>query len=109
MAITLTALALSAALAGAPPAVADIGVASDAVATSAAASPRMLMICGRDDASLRSFKRKYGRAVFVTAQEAVDAQADGQRWSAPRCITAVEFTRLQRMTSALTYADASSR
>lgn len=109
MAITLAALALSAALAGAPPAVADIGVASDVAASSAAANPRMLLVCGRDDASLRAFKRKYGRAVFVTAQEAVDAQADGQRWSAPRCITATEFARLQRMTTALTYADASSR
>ena len=74
-------------------------VASDAVEAGAAngVGTKPLMICARDDASKRAFKREYGRAIYVSADEVMASRGDGARWSTPRCITPTEVARLRRL------------
>lgn len=63
-------------------------------------SPREVYVCASDAATARSFERRHGvRPVFVTAREAADAAAAGERWEAPRCMTAREHARYTRMAS----------
>jgi len=61
---------------------------------------RVVMECGRDDATQRGFRREHGaRPVFVTAEQVLSARASGDGWRAPRCMTARERGRLARMMS----------
>lgn len=56
---------------------------------------RVVMLCSNDDATRSAFRREHGAApVFITADEALQARATGQSWSAPRCMNAREHTRL---------------
>lgn len=56
---------------------------------------RVVMECGNDAATRRAFTREHGAApVFVTASDVRRAQATGETWSAPRCMTAREHARL---------------
>ena len=59
---------------------------------------RVVMECGRDDSTARGFRREHGaRPVFITANQVLEARASGEGWSAPRCMTARERTRLVEM------------
>jgi hypothetical protein len=75
--------------------------AGTAAANPAAAPAREVLICSSDAATRRAFAREYGaEAVFVTAEQALAARDAGERWAAPRCMTAREHERLVRLTSA---------
>ena len=53
------------------------------------------MVCKTDTATRRAYQREFGAApVFMTAQEAVAARENGQRWSTPRCMTEHQYNRL---------------
>ena len=57
-------------------------------------------LCERDALTQASFRRNYGGSPdFVTAEQVLSARASGERWTAPRCMTAGEHRRL---TQALT-------
>ena len=59
------------------------------------AALRAVMVCKTDTATRRAYQREFGAApVFVTAQEAVAARQNGQRWSTPRCMTEHQYNRL---------------
>jgi len=60
------------------------------------AAPRIVVFqCERDPLTQASFRRDHGsRAVYVTADQVMSARASGERWSAPRCMTASEHRRL---------------
>ena len=67
----------------------------------APAQGREVMICDADAATSRAFAREYGEAPrFMTAEELRDAQARGERWDTPRCITATEHQRLRQQARA---------
>lgn len=52
-------------------------------------------VCGTDVASRTAYQRDHGATPsFVTAQQAVAAYQSGQRWAAPRCMTAHQYDRL---------------
>lgn len=56
---------------------------------------RVVMECGNDAATRRSFTREHGAApVFVTAREVQSARSTGETWATPRCMTAREHARL---------------
>lgn len=86
---------------------AAIGDLVDASATRTTAT-KPLVVCNRDEASRRAFKRQYGSVSFVTAQEVIDSRGDGQAWATPRCITPAEFVKLRKLTD-LGYAQVASR
>lgn len=94
MSIVLAGLIVISVLGGEPAATGQSVDASDV--QSAAAKP--LVVCDRDEASRRAFRRQFGRVEFVTAQGVLDGRGDGQRWETPRCITPVEFAKLRRLT-----------
>ena len=104
MSIALTGIVVAISLLASEPAA--TGDLVDAAATQSAAKP--LVVCDRDEASRRAFKRQFGRVEFVTAQGVIDGRGDGQRWDTPRCITPAEFTKLRRMTD-LGYAQVANR
>jgi len=56
---------------------------------------RVVFICDRTQEGRRSFEREHGRLTFVSAEELARAQAERQRWSAPRCITSSELQRYE--------------
>lgn len=59
------------------------------------AALRAVMACKTDTATRRAYQREFGAApVFVTAQEAVAARENGQRWATPRCMTEHQYNRL---------------
>lgn len=66
-------------------------------------SPSALYICENDAASRRAFKREYGAVVYLTAEQALNRTAPKAPKPAAYCITPSEFSRLQGMTSRLTY------
>lgn len=52
-------------------------------------------VCGTGVASRTAYQRDHGATpTFVTAQQAVSAYQSGQRWAAPRCMTAHQYDRL---------------
>lgn len=52
-------------------------------------------VCGTNVASRTAYQRDHGATPsFVTAQQAVSAYQSGQRWAAPRCMTAHQYDRL---------------
>lgn len=60
-----------------------------------ATAQRVVMLCSNDDATRSAFRREHRTApVFITADEALQARATGQSWSAPRCMNAREHARL---------------
>ena len=75
--------------------------AGDSAQATRAAQPsvqRVVMECGRDDATTRGFRREHGaRPMFVTADQVLAARASGETWAAPRCMTARERGRLVQM------------
>ena len=78
-------------------------------AAPAARASRELVVCNRDQASRRAFKREYGEVKFVSAQDVVDGRAKDADWSAPRCITPTEYNRLESMVGELRWADSDRR
>lgn len=59
------------------------------------AALRAVMACKTDTATRRAYRREIGAApVFVTAQEALAARQNGQRWATPRCMTEHQYNRL---------------
>jgi hypothetical protein len=54
-----------------------------------------VFVCDRSEESRRSFQREHGQADFVTAEELARAQAAGESWASPRCITAAELQRYE--------------
>lgn len=86
-------------LAASAPAVAQNAPSQATPATDARAD-RGVLICARDDDSRRAFRREYGEApIFLTADQALRA-AKTEVWSAPRCMTAQEHARYQRLRAA---------
>ena len=64
---------------------------------------RVVMMCSNDAATRSAFRREHGAPpTFVTAEQALQARASGEVWSAPRCMSAREHGRLQQTLS--TYA-----
>ncbi len=60
-----------------------------------AAVLQTVRVCGTDVASRTAYQRDHGATPsFVTAQQAVAAYQSGQRWAAPRCMTAHQYDRL---------------
>lgn len=60
-----------------------------------AEAQRVVMMCDNDDATRSAFRREHGQTpTFVTAEEALRARAENQRWEAPRCMTEREHARL---------------
>jgi len=63
--------------------------------TERAAVLQTVRVCGADAASRTAYQRDHGATPsFVTAQQAVSAYQSGQRWAAPRCMTAHQYDRL---------------
>lgn len=89
-----------AALASVPAIAKDAASASaagqDASAQVSSDGPRVLYVCDRSDLTRRGFAREFGSAEFVTADQA----ANGEAWSAPRCISRPEMMRLKKLQSA---------
>ncbi|MFN7108859.1 MAG: hypothetical protein ACK4MY_11605 [Brevundimonas sp.] len=96
------ALIVAALAAAATPSLAQQSLAQQSLAqqtqpreTVSPASLRAVMACKTDTATRRAYQREFGAApVFVTAQEAVAARQNGQRWSTPRCMTEHQYNRL---------------
>lgn len=66
-----------------------------------AGAQRVVMMCTNDAATRSAFRREHGAApTFVTAEQALQARATGEIWSAPRCMTAREHGRLQQTLTA---------
>ena len=66
---------------------------------------RVVMLCSNDAATRSAFRREHGTPpAFVTADQALQARATGETWSAPRCMTAREHARLTQTLN--TYASA---
>ena len=66
---------------------------------------RVVMMCANDAATRSAFRREHGTPpAFVTADQALQARATGETWSAPRCMTAREHARLTQTLN--TYASA---
>lgn len=60
-----------------------------------AGARHVVMLCDNDPATRSAFRREHGgRAVFVTADAALQARATGEAWPAPRCMNAREHARL---------------
>ncbi len=60
-----------------------------------AGAQRVVMLCDADVSTRSAYRRDFGtRAVFVTADQALQARATGQTWATPRCMTAREHGRL---------------
>ena len=95
------ALIVAALAAAATPSLAQQRSAQQAQAreTARPAALRAVMACKTDTATRRAYQREFGAApVFVTAQEAVAARENGQRWSTPRCMTEHQYNRLVAFT-----------
>ena len=99
-------MAAAALFASEPSSIAGNGV--DAVGA-AAAGAKPLMVCARDDASKRAFKREFGRAIYVSADEVIAGRGNGERWDTPRCITPAQLARLRRLMNETTYTQIASR
>jgi hypothetical protein len=87
-----------------PAAIGDLVDANDTQTT----ATKPLVVCDRDEASRRAFKRQYGSVSYVTAKDVIDSRGDGQAWATPRCITPSEFVKLRKLTD-LSYAQVASR
>ena len=87
------AVAAATLLSAAAPALA--GEAPRTMRTSEASARIMVTQCERDPLTQAAYRRDHGaRAVYVTADQVLSARASGERWSAPRCMTASEHRRL---------------
>lgn len=91
MRMIICAAVLSALTAG--PAVSSENV--KATNTSADAG-RTVYICDNSAMTRRAFAREFGKAEFVKAEAAV---VKGERWAAPKCMTAREARRLKQLAS----------
>lgn len=91
-AAALVALGAGAALAKEPPNARS--AAKDAVATETSGAPKTLYVCEDNALTRRGFAREFGQMEFVTAK---DARADGEAWSAPKCITGAEARKLKAL------------
>ncbi|MFN3522482.1 MAG: hypothetical protein ACK4YQ_09550 [Phenylobacterium sp.] len=94
----LISAALAAALA--TPALATTAPSAEDAAKNAAAregaapaKARMLYVCDTSDLTRRSFERAHGSMEFVTAEAVA---RDKEAWANPRCISRVEFQKLQQ-------------
>ncbi|RZJ04045.1 MAG: hypothetical protein EON89_09260 [Brevundimonas sp.] len=59
----------------------------------------VVSLCERDALTQAAFRRNFGpNPVFVTADRVLSAQAAGERWSEPRCMSAGEHRRLAQLT-----------
>ena len=66
-----------------------------------AGAQRVVMMCTNDAATRSAFRREHGAPpAFVTAEQALQARASGETWSAPRCMNAREHGRLRQTLSA---------
>ncbi len=66
-----------------------------------AGAQRVVMMCTNDAATRSAFRREHGAPpAFITAEQALQARASGETWSAPRCMNAREHGRLQQTLSA---------
>lgn len=71
------------------------GDSADQSAQPRPTAQRVVMLCGNDTATRRSFERQHGSAPqFVTADEALAARASGETWAKPRCMSEREHARL---------------
>lgn len=73
------------------------------------AAPRALYICDGSTETRRALLRLHGAVEYISADEAVAAQAAGEVWSAPRCMTEAEFKRLRSMQDRKTLVRAAAR
>lgn len=62
--------------------------------TAAAEAERTVYICDNSAMTRRAFAREFGKTEFVKAEAAA---AKGQRWAAPKCMTAREARRLKQL------------
>jgi len=60
-------------------------------------APRAVYICDGSPETRRAMVRLHGAADYISADEAVAAQAAGEVWGAPRCMTEAEFNQLRSM------------
>jgi len=61
----------------------------------------VVSVCERDALTQAAFRRNHGpNPTFVTAEQVLSAQASGERWSAPRCMSAGEHRRLAQLARA---------
>ncbi|MBI1405832.1 MAG: hypothetical protein GC145_06875 [Caulobacter sp.] len=105
MIVTILALAagLGGEMSGAP-----VAVRAERAAPAPRAS-KELVVCNRDEASRRAFKREYGEVRYVSAQDVVDSRGAAAAWDTPRCITPTEYQRLESMVGELRWVDESGR
>lgn len=68
--------------------------AKDAAATRSEPGTRKVFVCDNEDLTRRSFARTYGAVEFVTAEEAVKADA---AWTGAKCMRSSEHMRLKRL------------
>lgn len=96
--MTKTAMIACAALVAATAAPAFAGEASRT--RSQDTSARIVVsLCERDALTQAAFRRNFGpNPVFVTADQVLSAQAAGERWAEPRCMSAGEHRRLAQLT-----------
>lgn len=58
-------------------------------------------LCERDPMTQAAFRSEYGsNPVFVSADQVIAAHASGERWSAPRCMSARQHQQLQQRLAA---------
>ena len=71
--------------------------AADTAQPATAAPARGVLVCEIDTASRRAFVRQYGeRPVFIPALQALSVRSSDPAWSAPRCMTNVEYARYRQ-------------
>jgi len=96
--MTKTALIACAALVAATAAPAFAGEAPRA-RTQESNARILVSVCERDALTQAAFRRNYGpNPVYVSADQVLNAQASGERWSTPRCMSAGEHRRLAQLT-----------
>jgi len=77
-------------------AMAGAGVAvADAAMKPAKAERPHLVICDKDGMAQRALRREHGAVVWTNSAEVLAAVRAGQGWSTPRCISNLEYARVE--------------
>lgn len=87
---TMICAAVLSALAAGPAISSENAKASNA----SAEAERTVYICDNSAMTRRAFAREFGKTEFVKAEAAV---VKGERWAAPKCMTAREARRLKQL------------
>jgi hypothetical protein len=74
----------------------ECGARTEAGTLPVAAKARQVFMCDRTAATRRAWVRQYGSITFVSADELNRAEASGEGWATPRCMTPSEMRKFSR-------------